>query len=25
LPDSNKFAVNDSQAVEINGVCNKCQ
>ena len=25
LPNSNKFAVNDSQAVEINGVSNKCQ
>jgi len=25
LPNSNQFAVNDSQAVEINGVCNKCQ
>lgn len=25
LPNSNKFSVNDSQAVEINGVCNKCQ
>jgi len=25
LPESNKFAVNDSQAVELNGLCKKCQ